>query len=416
MCIARFLALATLVLSALRLVPLKPLLGPIAAILLVPFRLLAEALAPVTALLGAAAGLLGLLRRDPLAATSGATAAALSARYVRSVTAPHDGFQRAFGPHWQRAIQRNLPPQAVDRMLRRRWTWRLPPDPAARCERDLPFWTVPGQDGGQPLRLLCNLWQPPRGTQPSGLAFVFLHGGGWHQYDKGLLTRPFFRHLAGQGHVVMDVAYRLYPSTNLAGMVGDAKRAVAWLKANGEAYGIDPERVVVAGGSAGGHLALMAAYTPGHPELTPPDLQGVDTSVRGVVAFYPVVDLRAYVAYNAYPTTYVGPLELTSPREVVAGLLGGWAREVPDRYDLLSPDRHVCPDCPPTLLLQGGHDHVLPLAPVRSLYRELGAAGVPVVYVEFPATEHAFDLVLPGVSPAAQSAWHDVERFLALLV
>lgn len=410
MSITRVLAISALILSALRLVHLKPLVGPIVPIVLVPFRLLSEALAPAMAVLGAVSALLGLFRQDRLTRLAGATAPALSARHVRAVTRSHDGFARAFGLDWEQEIERRLSQDARRRLLPRRWSWLLPLEPRAHRQQDLPFWTVPGSGGREPQQLLCNLWQPPRGTPPSGLALIFFHGGGWHQYDKGLLTGPFFRHLAAQGHVVMDVAYRLYRDSDLAGMVGDAKRSVAWIKANAGCYGVDPEYIVVAEGSAGGHLALMSAYAPGHPELTPPDLRGVDTSVRGVVAFCPVVDLRAYVAYNAYTTTYVGPLELTSPREVVAGLLGGTADEVPDLHDLFSPDRHVGPYCPPTLLLQGRHDHVLPLAPVRGLYRELEAAGVTAVYVEFPATEHVFDLVLPMCPPLPRrpgTAWID---------
>lgn len=414
--IARSLAVAALLLSALRLFALKPLVGPIAAILLVPFRLLSEALAPVTAVLGTLGALLGLLRGDYLGLLMGGLASVLSVVHIRVVTRPHDGFLRAFGPDWRREICEKPPPDTRERMLARRWNGLQWPAPAPRWQRDLPFWEIPGEVGSEAVALLCDLWQPPRSTQPSGLALVFFHGGGWHQYDKDSLTRPLFRHLAAQGHVVMDVAYRLYPRADLVGMVGDAKRAVAWMKANGGEYGVDPERVIVAGGSAGGHLALMAAFTSRCPEFGPQALQGVDTSVRGVVAFYPVVDLRTYAGYNSYPTTCVGPLELTSPKAVVAGLLGGTMDEVPERYDLLSPDRHVRPDCPPTLLLQGSHDHVVPLGPVRSLRCKLEAAGVPVVYVEFPATEHAFDLVLPGLSPGAQAAWHDVDRFLALLV
>jgi acetyl esterase/lipase len=412
----RILVLSALFLSALRLVHLKPLVGPTLPILLVPFRLLADALAPFTALAGAISALLGLLRRDRLALVAGAISCALSARHVRSVSRPHDGLERAFGPHWRGDIERKLSSHAMSHMLPRRWTPFLQQGATPHRESDRCFWTMPGSDGRDPLPLLCNIWQPPQGRPRSGLALIYFHGGGWHQYDKGLLTGPFFRHLAAQGHVVMDAAYRLYPNTDLAGTVADAKRAVAWMKANAGRYGVDPERIVVAGGSAGGHLALMAAYAPNHTELTPEDLRGVDTSLSGVVAFYPVVDLRSYVAYNSYATTKFGPLELTSPREVVAGLLGGTPEEVPDRYDLLSPRHHVSAQCPPTLLLQGSHDHVVPLEPLRSLYRELDGAGVPVVYVEYPATEHAFDLVLPAVSPSAQAAWYDVARFLALLV
>ena len=63
----------------------------------------------------------------------------------------------------------------------------------------------------------------------SGLAVVYLHGGAWYGLDKDVGTRPLFRHLAAQGHVVVDVAYRLFPETDLPGMVADAKRALAWV-------------------------------------------------------------------------------------------------------------------------------------------------------------------------------------------
>jgi acetyl esterase/lipase len=78
----------------------------------------------------------------------------------------------------------------------------------------------------------------------------------------------------------MAVAYRLYPETDIAGMVGDAKRAAAWLKTNAAEYGVDPDRIVIGGGSAGGHVALLAAYTLGHPDVTPADVHNTDTSVR----------------------------------------------------------------------------------------------------------------------------------------
>jgi acetyl esterase/lipase len=247
------------------------------------------------------------------------------------------------------------------------------------------------------------------------LAYVFFHGGGWHQFSKDSLTRPFFRHLAAQGHVVMDVAYRLHPEADLIGMVGDAKRAVAWMKANAERYGADPEWIIVAGGSAGGHLALLAAYTPGHPELTPADIRGLDSTVRAVVASYPVVDLRSYLTNNDYRTIDFGLFEVTSPREVVPRLVGGTPAQVPERYDLLTPTNHVSPECPPTLLLQAGHDHVVPIEPVRDLHRKLVAAGVPAIYIEYPATEHVFDFVLPRFSPAARAVWHEIDRFLALV-
>jgi len=155
----------------------------------------------------------------------------------------------------------------------------------------VPFWTLPDANRRS---LLCDLWQPPAGVASSGLALAYLHGSAWYLLDKDFFTRSFFRHLAGQGHVVMDVAYRLYPETDMLGMVGDAKRAIAWMKSQGPAYGVDPERVVVAGGSAGGYLALLAAYTPKEDVLTPDDTGDADLRVRAVISCYGPTDLRTY--------------------------------------------------------------------------------------------------------------------------
>jgi len=95
-------------------------------------------------------------------------------------------------------------------------------------------------------------------------------------------------------------------------------------------------------------------------------------------------------------------------------MVGGQPNEAPDMYDLASPICHVSAASPPTLLFQGEHDSIVPVASARHLYHELAAASVPVVYVEFPRTEHAFDLLYPPLlGPAAQAALYDLERFLA---
>jgi acetyl esterase/lipase len=64
------------------------------------------------------------------------------------------------------------------------------------------------------------------------------------------------------------------------------------MKANGQRHGVDPERIVLCGASAGGQIALLAAYSPNDPELTPPDLQNQDTPVHGVVSYYGPADMR----------------------------------------------------------------------------------------------------------------------------
>ncbi|MEE8389351.1 MAG: alpha/beta hydrolase [Anaerolineae bacterium] len=396
-------------------------------------KLMAGALTPFLALAGGLGALIGWMHRDRKVVWAGLFGVAVAARHVVKVTAPHDGFARAFGSDWWWRI----PPDLRARMLPERYT-PLPGDPPrVPWQRDVVFGTHVETDDP----LLCDVWQPPDGVSRTGLAVIYLHGSAWHYIDKDMGTRRFFRHLAGQGHVVMDVAYTLAPKAQLRAMVADVKRAIVWIKAHAPEYGVNPERIVLVGGSSGGHLALLAAYTPNHPELEPGDVD-VDTSVRAVVSYYGLPDTRASYDYfqtnpGHLPTgkTWLGRLildkveslfrrarilppygKLIDQADFLPSLFGGTPDDVPELYRLGSPVNHVGSHCPPTLLLQGAHDMAGMVPDVRRLHRALRKAGVTSVYVEFPDTDHAFDLVFPKWAPAAQAAIYDTERFLALMV
>lgn len=398
----------------------------------------ATANTPALVLLGAAATALGVKQRSPVAVATGAFGAAVGARYIRLVTAPHDGFERAFGPDWQR----RLPPDSERHMLTRRLTWRLPRTPEPRWTRDIPFAVIP-ETGRE---LLADIWQPPPGVEPTGTVIVYLYGGSWHFFDKDVLTRPFFRQLAAQGHVVMDAGHRSCPEVDITGMVGDVHRAVAWIRQNAEQYGVDPAQVVLMGGSSGAHIALLAAYAPHEDRFVPEDLRGTDRSVRAVVSYYGIPNVYApcerWLAQEASGPP-PAPVEAPRPapdkvgdfftnlmmgrtltpeqsppappvRELMRNLLGGLPEDVPEMADLASPIEHVSSDCPPTLMFQGTHDAVVPLDAARRLARALEEAGVPAIYVELPWSEHAFDLMYPPLgNPAAKAALYDVEHFLA---
>jgi acetyl esterase/lipase len=394
----------------------------------------ATAQTPVLTLLGAVTAGIGLRCRSRVATMSGLLAATVGTYYIMRVTADHDGFERAFGADWRRA----LPPGAERQMMRRRRSLRLPRVSDPRWERDVPFWTIPGTD----RELLADIWEPAAGVERTGTTVVYLYGGSWHFFDKDVLTRPLFRQLTAQGHVVMDAAHRSCPETDLIGMVGDVHRAVAWMKANAERYGIDPDRVVVMGGSSGAHIALLAAYAPHDAELVPAELRGADTSVMAVVSWYGIPEMASAVKRwrdQARATSAPQRWERKAPSttanlvnrlimgrsltaaqsppappvpQLVRNLLGDEDQQ--SRMDAASPIHHVSPACPPTLMFQGTHDAVVPLEAARRLHRSLETAHVPVVYVEYLWTEHAFDQMYPPLAnPAAKAALYDLERFLA---
>lgn len=405
--------------------------GRTSGILLWPLKVLATAVAPVIALTGGAIAALGLKRRDPLVIGAALVGAVAAARYTALVTAQHDGFAETFGVDWPDHIPRSV----QERFLSRRWTPLIAAPPKAVHRRDVRYGINPVT--GQTL--LADLWEPPDAVSRSGLGMIYVHGGAWQLGAKDMGTRPFFRRLANQGHVIMDIDYTLAPMTDVRGMVVDVKRAVIWLKQNAAVWGVNPHRVVLCGGSAGGHLALLAAFSPNDPALQP-DGSTVDTSVRGVVAFYPPADfkdvyddvergrqrlirrkrLRPYGHLVEAVLHLAGLVPPHTPIEqagnYVARLLGVEPDQGDDLYQQLSPTGRVGPHCPPTLLLQGTADIFGMSRSVRRLHRLLRDAGVPAVLVEFPNADHAFDLLLPRIAPAAQAATYDVERFLALMV
>ncbi|MCP4540298.1 MAG: alpha/beta hydrolase [Chloroflexi bacterium] len=383
-------------------------------------KVIASALAPYWAIIGAVGAVLGWISQAFWAIPMGIVGAGLMIWYIWQCTRDHGGFENAFGTDWSDQI---LPEQAM-RMVQKRWTWflKMKASPEPSWERDVAFWTIPDTE----RELLCDIWRPANGNV-SGLTYIYFHGSAWWMGDKDMLTRPFFKHLVAQGHTVMDVAYRLCPEVSIYGMIGDVKRSIAWIKANATRYGVDPEKIVLGGGSAGCHLALLAAYTPEHPELTPKDIKDVDLSVRGVISYYGPTDLLAEYKHYMWKEFYSQEPPLPTGKKLdpkitmqytgrLDILLGGHPQDVSDVYQLASPVNHVHPGCPPTLLIQGDHDLLVPVDDTCELYTKLVESGVPAINVVFPSTDHAFDLLLPQINPPAQSALYDVDRFLALLL
>jgi acetyl esterase/lipase len=107
------------------------------------------------------------------------------------------------------------------------------------------------------------------------------------------------------------------------------------------------------------------------------------------------------------PWQYAGRLDI---------LLGGYPEDVPEMYEIACPTNHVHEGSPPTLSLRGDRDCLNPLEGNEQLYAKLVESGVPAVDVVLPWTEHGFDLMFPQISPPAQSALYDVDRFLAIML
>lgn len=395
------------------------------------FKLGAVAFAPLAALAAAALTIVGVLVGSWWIGVPAAAASVGACVATIRIGAVSPDLASVFGA----GREERIPVERRRRMISRWWRGRVSSDAEPQLQHDVAFATVGDRT------LLCDVWSPPAGTALSGVAVVYLHGSAYSILDKDVGTRPLFRHFVAQGHVVVDVAYRLFPESDVPGMAADAKRAVAWVRNHAADLGIDPDLIVLAGGSAGGHLALLAGYSREDPALTPPELAGSDPAVRAVVSLYGQVDLAAMYEHTSQakvchpddpqPDWDAGPAAWMQRRfgadagrlrlqfMTVAGrcdwLMGGTPSEVPERYAVVSALEHVHADCPVTLLIHGTHDEMAPVSAVRELDAALDDVGVPVVAVVLPHTDHMFDLVGMAWSPPARTALHVLERFLALL-
>jgi acetyl esterase/lipase len=241
--------------------------------------LFASAVSPILILIGILVTIVGLTTSSVLISLIGVYVVLVFFIHLLRVTNPLDfstGFEHAFGFDWEKTINQ----EQKNHFLSGRRILKLPDVRNPHMEQNITYATVPDIN----RKLLCDVWQPPDNITPSGLAFIYLHGSAFYFLDKDYGTRPFFRHLAAQGHVIMDVAYRLSPETDIMGMIHDIKRAIAWMKENAGTYGNSPNRIVLGGGSAGGHLALLAAYTADSSQFTPNDLQEKDVKVCAAIS------------------------------------------------------------------------------------------------------------------------------------
>lgn len=255
--------------------------------------------------------------------------------------------------------------------------------PSVDVQRDIVFATV----DGQPLKLDVYDPFPARGLDITANdrlpAVIVIHGGSWSGGTKS--DFPAHNYFLAQGRrMVFDVEYRLADANHrFPSQIADVKCAIGWVKQHAAEYRVDPNRIALMGRSAGGQLALLAAYTPNDPRL-PPTCPTTDTSVQAVVSLYGPIDLVWGYNNPARPDVIDGPA-------VLRNYLGGPPDAVPEAYALAAPIEHVTPQSPPTLFLHGGHDQLVGKGHVERTMPKLQAAGVPYDYVYLPWGNHGFD-------------------------
>lgn len=221
-------------------------------------------------------------------------------------------------------------------------------------------------------------------------AVVVIHGGGWQRGDNSEFV-ALNAYLASRDYVVAAINYRLSPRWKFPAAAEDVKSAIGYLKEHASEFPLDPSRFALMGRSEGGQLALLAAYTANDP------------SIRGVISLYAPSDLTA--AYE-----HPSPLPLYDTRGLLERYVGGPPAHDAKAYFAASPINFVTAASPPTLLVHGARDQMIPAEQSARLDDRLREAGVKHVFAELPWATHGCDKSFGG--PCGQITMFAVERFL----
>ena len=232
-------------------------------------------------------------------------------------------------------------------------------------------------------------------------AVIQVHGGGWILGSRAEQGIPLLNHMAANGWVGFNVDYWLSPRATLPEHVIDIKRAIAWVREHADELGVDPGRIAITGGSAGGHLTALAALTPNDPALQP-GFEDADTSVMAAVPFYGIYDLQDEA--RIYPHLHDWLFAKVVLKQRV--------EDAPELYRSVSPAHRVTDDAPPFLIFHGDQDTLVPVEDARAFTKRLEEISRNnVLYVEMPGAEHAFD-IFPSLRTAR--VVECIERFLRL--
>jgi len=218
--------------------------------------------------------------------------------------------------------------------------------------------------GGKPL--LMDLFIPISPAKRPTPAVLWLHGGGWERGDKNGNSGALM--LAEAGFVTASIFYRLSGDSPFPADIQGCKCAIRYLRANARAYGIDPNRIGVAGASAGGHLAELVATADNVPEL---EGNGgwprVSSRVQAASAYYGASDFTVGAREFQHHTG-----------KVIVKLFRGDEKEKPELYKQASPIMHVSKDDPPLLLVHGDHDDLVPFDQSVEMTKAYERAGLKV--------------------------------------
>lgn len=247
--------------------------------------------------------------------------------------------------------------------------------------------------GKNHLRQAIDLYVPS-GVQDPAPVVVYIHGGGWLGGKKGHAMQ-YADSLLAAGYFVADISYRLSSDELWPAQIQDCKAAIQYLKLNAERFGLDSSRIGVMGHSAGGHLAAMLAGRAGARKLEGPYMRGMGASstVHAVIDFYGPTN---FLRMDDFPPDASWKCKQTiehdSPESPESRLLGCPIQKCPERVASADPSMYVNGKEPPTWIVHGTQDCLVPDDQSRYLYRVMKQVGSPATLSLLEGEGHGGDV------------------------
>jgi acetyl esterase/lipase len=248
----------------------------------------------------------------------------------------------------------------------------------------------------------------------NGLGLILVMSGGWFSGHEGITgAAGFYGALINRGYTIFAVVHGSQPLYTIPEIVDDLNRAVRYIRYHAKEYHIDPDRIGITGGSAGGHLSLMQGMAGGKGNLAAADpVDRVSSRVQAVACFFPPTDFLNYggEGKDALGRGLLAPFKAAfdfrelDPKTHAFVLITDEdrRREIGRR---ISPISHVSADSPPTLIIHGDADRIVPIQQAESFVAKLKEKKVPVELIVKRGADHGW----PGMEKDIQTFadWFD---------
>jgi acetyl esterase/lipase len=260
--------------------------------------------------------------------------------------------------------------------------------------------------------LTMDVFAPKQGA--NGAAVVFMTSGGWLSSREAIHPLVFTEFLK-RGYTVFAVVHGSQPKFTIPEVLEDVHRAVRFIRYNADRYAIEPDRIGVTGSSAGGHLSLMigTAGKPGDPDAKDP-VDRASSRVQAVACFFPPTDFMNYgragrdvfVALHEELAAFKAPFDFQKldpeTKQLVLIRDKGRRRQIARE---ISPITHVTADDPPTLIIHGDADKLVPIQQAEIIIAKLKKAHVPAKLVARPGADHGWTGIFKDMTIFAD--WFD---------